>query len=395
MNTKPSIWTKSFISIACTNFFLFLTFYALLTTLPIYVTDTLGCSESEAGLIVTVFLLAAILTRPFSGKLLEIGGKRKMLFISLVLFTLCSFIYIWTDSFLLLLTLRFIHGIWFAIATTATGAIAADIIPAERRGEGLGYFAMSMNLAVVAGPFLALTLLNWLSFPILFTILALIVIGSVVFASMVQPVQEQNKTSTRKLTLEDLFEKKSIPVALTGLFIAFSYSSIISFISIYAKSIGLIETASLFFAVFAVTMLLSRPFVGKLFDARGPNVVIYPSLFLYATGLYMLSMTDSSTMLLLSAGMIGLGYGSLVPSFQTLAIQQADTHRSGHATATFFTFFDTGIASGSFILGMVVTYVGYHPLYVAMSLFVIVIMYLYYRLVSTRIKNQKSQSHSS
>ncbi|MCD5322395.1 MFS transporter [Pontibacillus sp. HN14] len=394
---KSPIWTKSFLFISLSNFFLFLTFYALLTTLPIYVTDDLNGSESQAGLIVTLFLLSAILVRPFSGKLLEDFGKKRMLLISLLLFMLTTFVYVAATSFYLLLALRFFHGIWFAIATTAAGAIAADITPDSRRGEGLGYFAMSMNLAVVAGPFLALTLLNWLSFSTLFIILGALLAGALLFTSLVSAPATEAPSSKKKLSFHDLFEVKALPIALVGSLLAFSYSSVISYISIYTKSLGLLEAASFFFAVFAIAMLVSRPFVGRLFDSRGPSIVIYPSLVLFALGLLTLSITDSSFMLLLSATFIGLGYGSLVPCFQTLAIQSADHHRSGHATATFFTLFDTGIATGSYVLGIVVSLLGYHSLYFIMGLFVFVVMYLYKVMTNKKATRLRSQStvHSS
>jgi len=148
------IWTKNFISIALTQFLVFIAFYTLLTTLPIYVINHLGGSEADGGLVVTVMLIAAIIIRPFSAKLLDIIGKKKGLVLSVTLFTMTTFFYIWIDQLIPLLVLRFIHGISFGILTTVTGAIAADVVPRSRRGAGLGYFAMAMNLALVVGPFI-------------------------------------------------------------------------------------------------------------------------------------------------------------------------------------------------------------------------------------------------
>ncbi len=76
-NQQEPIWTKSFISIAITNFFIFVVFYALLTLLPIYVLDALEGTSTQAGLVVTIFLLSAIIVRPFSGKVIENIGKKK------------------------------------------------------------------------------------------------------------------------------------------------------------------------------------------------------------------------------------------------------------------------------------------------------------------------------
>ncbi|KGX92349.1 MFS transporter [Pontibacillus halophilus JSM 076056 = DSM 19796] len=380
--SQPRIWTRDFISISLSNFFVFLVFYGLLTTLPIYVVDRLQGTESQAGLIVTIFLLAAILVRPFSGKLLEAFGKKRMLLISAIFFGLLCIPYLFVTDLSSLLVLRFIHGITFSIATTATGAIAADTIPAERRGEGLGYYAMSMNVAVVVGPSLALTIINAVGFNPLFVIfVGVLAIGFFFIATLrTEEVQLTEKPSW-KFTIDDLFEKRSIRVALIGSFVAFTYSSIISFISIYTKSLGLLQASTYFFAVFAMAMLLSRPVTGKLFDRVGPSYVMIPCLVLYSIGLLMLAQADGTTGIILAAVLIGLGYGTLVPSFQTLAVQAAPPKRSGHATATFFTFFDSGIALGSSLLGIVVSRFGYVELYMtcsALVLFIVVAFYVFF-----------------
>jgi MFS family permease len=118
-------------------------------------------------------------------------------------------------------------------------------------------------------------------------------------------------------------------------------------------------------------------FVGRLFDHKGPNVVIYPAFILFSIGFLLLSFTNSVFLLLLSGVFVGLGYGILVPSFQTLAVQSADKMRSGHATATFCTLFDSGIAIGSFILGIVVTYFSYKNLYFFNAFFILIPFILY------------------
>jgi MFS family permease len=139
--------------------------------------------------------------------------------------------------------------------------------------------------------------------------------------------------------------------------------------------------------VFAVAMLISRPFTGRLFDEMGPNVVIISAILIFAVGLFVLSITTSAWMMLLAGGLIGIGYGTLLPCFQTLAIQASPKHRSAYATATFFTLYDTGIAAGSFILGIVAVYLGYANMYMALSGFVILIVDYYKWIMKLSIGN--------
>ena len=376
-NNKP-IWTKNFISISVSNFFIFAVFYGLLTLMPIYVLDVPGGTLSQAGLVTTIFLLSVILVRPFSGIIIEKLGKKRMLVTSMLAFALSTFLYTLTEDITILLILRFIHGISFSIATTVTLSIAAVIVPPERRGAGLGYFGMSMNLAMVVGPFIALTLQPIIAYHTIFNMFGgFMAIGWICSLFVKEPVEVTPHRVKQKLTWSDLFERRALAISTVGLFVSFSYASIMSFISIYAQSLGMIETASYFFLVFAVAMLISRPFTGRLFDEMGPNVVIIPAILIFAVGLFVLSMTTSAWMLLLAGALIGIGYGTLLPCFQTLAIQTSPKHRSTYATATFFTLYDTGIAAGSFILGIVAVYLGYAHMYMALSGFVILIVVYY------------------
>src|SRR5699024_1909996 len=97
-------------------------------TLPIYVMEDLGGNDTQCGLIVTIFLISVVLIRPFTGKLLELFGKREMLYFSLGIFFVATVLYLMASSFGWLLALRFVHGIGFGIATTAPGTIVAHII---------------------------------------------------------------------------------------------------------------------------------------------------------------------------------------------------------------------------------------------------------------------------
>ena len=161
---EAKIWTGPFFLALINNFFLFIVYYALLAILPVYILGELNGTEGQAGLSLTLFMLSAIIVRPFSGKIIEIFGKRKTLLISQFFFCLSSILYIFIDSISLLLALRLFHGIWFSLVTTVLVAIVNDMIPESRKGTGLGYFAMAMNLGVVFGPFIALVASQWFSY---------------------------------------------------------------------------------------------------------------------------------------------------------------------------------------------------------------------------------------
>ena len=195
-SNKPKLWTKDFITISSANFFIFLTFYLLMVTLTVYTMDQFHTSQSLAGLASSIFVLGAVLIRPIAGKTINSVGQKKMLLISLILFLIASVLYFQVNSLPMLFVNRLIHGMAFGLASTATGSISAAIIPNERRGEGTGYFAMSMNLAMAIGPFIGLFITQHYSFDLIFVTATVFSIAALVATVFVRvPKSELNSTT--------------------------------------------------------------------------------------------------------------------------------------------------------------------------------------------------------
>ncbi|MCH7321379.1 MFS transporter [Solibacillus sp. MA9] len=385
---EQKIFTKRFISLFFTNMAVFFVFYGLVTTLPLYAMGVLGKSDDASGLLVTAFLLSAIFMRPFSGKLLDMFGKKRLLVVSIVFYLLSTVLYVFFKPYALLLALRFFQGIWFSIATTAAGSLAADIIPANRKGAGLGYFTMSTNLAVVLGPFVGLLIVQYANFDVLFIVLSVIVIIGALLAITVQTNDLPKPAHVErnfKFGFHDLFEKKALPLAALASLIAIAYASVLSFLSLYAEQQNLLAAASYFYAVFAAAMISIRPLTGKIYDTLGAKFVIIPSFVLFAIGLVILANASNTWIFLISAVFIGAGYGTLTTSFQSLCIQSTSPERTGYATATYFTLFDTGIALGSYVFGIIAVSLSYAMVYY-LSALLLVIVFVVYMLFFVRSK---------
>lgn len=389
MSPAPVLWNRSFILCLFNNLFLFIFYFAQTTILPIYILNELGGTLTQAGLAMTLFMLSSIAVRPFSGLIIEKLGRKKTLYLSESLFCLFAVAYIFADNLTALLVIRFLHGIWFSILTTVTVPIANDFIPAQRKGEGMGYFVMSVNLGIVLGPLLGLTLMQDFSYLFVTSILAGIIVLGFIFCFMIpiaqyiptpQPVQ-------RRLSLDDFMEKKALSVSVLALFISFSYASIMSYISPFADAKGLLEYAGLFFVVFAVAMMSLRPITGKIYDRKGPSYVIYPAIALFALGLALLSQIQTLTGFMLAAVCIGMGFGSVQPCLQTLAIQRAPKARIGHATSTFFTCYDIGIALGSLLLGLMIAKYSYSFAYLVCAALTVLSLIFYAVVVNSKLRS--------
>jgi MFS family permease len=355
--TVTPLWTKSFLLCLANNLFLFIFYFAQTTILPIYILKELGGSVTQAGLTLTLFMVSAILIRPFSGLIIDKLGQRRTLIISATMFCFIAFGYLFISNMTSLYILRLFHGVWFSILTTVCVPVVNQFIPDSRRGEGMGYYAMSVNLGIVLGPLIGLSLIPYLSYTMVTAVLVAMIFIGYIFCFLI-PVQEVKQPDSgaekTKLGLSDFVEKKSLTVALMVMMISFSYASIMSFIAPFASSIHLMQYAGLFFVVFAISMMSLRPITGKIYDRKGPQYVIYPAVLTFSLGLLVLSQIHTLTGFMLAAVLIGLGFGSAQPCLQTLAIQRAPKHRIGYATSTFYTCYDIGIAIGSLVVGMMI-----------------------------------------
>ena len=393
---KEALWTKGFIQIWISNFFLFLTFYFLLVSLPLYAIRDLNGKQSIAGLIVTLFVLTAIIIRPIAGNMIQKYGSKAILVTSLAIFLLASLFYPIATSVSSLLIVRAIHGIGFGMATTATGTIVADLLPQSRRGEGMGYYSMSMNLAMVIGPFLGLQAINSWGSVTLF-ILSIVFAALAIITGFILKLPKTSKevketVKTKGIQFDKLFEKTAVKISIVASLFGIVYSSILSFVSVFAEEQGLISVSGYFFVVYAIVMLMARPFAGRWFDKFGANIIIYPCIILFAVGMITLSMATSSWVFLLAAALIGLGYGTMFPCLQTIAIQKAAPQRRGLATATFLSLFDIGIGFGSYIVGIIGGAIGLSSFYLFSSFYILVVLVIYFYLHG---RSSKKTNHTN
>ena len=173
MDQEPRIpgeklWTQSFISACFSNFLLFFAFYLLLPILPLYLIEKFHTSKSFVGIILSCYTLAALMIRPFAGFILDIFKRKPIYFVAYFLFVLTFVGYPLATMVSMFLFLRIVHGFTFGMVTTAGNSLIVDIMPASRRGEGLGYFGVSNNLAMAIGPMISLFMHDLYSYDVIF-----------------------------------------------------------------------------------------------------------------------------------------------------------------------------------------------------------------------------------
>nr|WP_310239372.1 MFS transporter [Brevibacillus nitrificans] len=383
-----ALWTKEFIILAMSNFMLFVAFQMLIPTLPVFITDK-GGDQLAVGLVVSLFTVSALLVRPFTGKALDSMGRRPVLLSGLAIFLFSVFGYYWMASVALVLALRFVHGIGWGIVTTTYGTIVSDIIPAERRGEGMGYFGMFTNLAMAVGPLIGLSVSQSFGYGWLFGISGGLTGVAMILTRMVEIKAPIGMTQPSAAAGGGLFEKKALFPALLALLTGVMYGGVVSFITLFGQEVG-IENVGLYFLFNAISLMLVRPLAGKLFDKKGPFWVLMPGGVLTGIAVVVLSYSTTELGLIVAAILFGIGAGSVQPSLQAWTIQRVDPSRRGATTGTFFSAFDLGIGGGAMILGAIAKQTGFAMMY-RYSLFAM-ILYLIIYLVYVVRKSKKAST---
>jgi len=368
------LWTKSFLLLCLSNLFIFTSFYCLLPTLPLFITDVLAGDTKIVGYIFGIFALAAVLSRPLAGHLLDTLGRKAILRLSLLLLTLAMLAYNWVTSLVLLVILRGIHGIFWGFATTASGTTATDLVPAVRRGEGIGYYGLSNTIAMAAGPLLGLEILQRFGFSILF----IISFGFAAFGFLcVWGIEHQAVNISANTKSIILFEPKVFSFASIMFFVAALYSGVLSFIVLFGKEID-IENPGSYFLAFAAALFLSRPYAGKILDQQGPIKIMSIGFAALASSFLSLFFANGIVLFMMSAVLFGVGFGIIQPTALTMAINKVGALQRGVANGTIMTAFDLGVGCGAILLGMLSSSVGLSMMYLVSCFIVIIPFVIFY-----------------
>lgn len=364
---KTSLWTKDFMKISAATFLIFCGFQILMPTLPKFAAS-LGADKTLIGLINGVFTISSLTVRPYIGRECDLRGRKGIYLMGLIVFFLAVFGYIWASTLTILLLLRIIHGIGWAATTTAAGTMVADIIPPSRRGEGMGYYGMFSTLAMALAPALGLAILVKYDFSILFIISLLLTTGALLAGQAIKtPPPAITDTCREKSLRPSFFDRRALKVSVLMFFLTLTYGGIVTFLPLYAEERGILNIGP-FFTIYALSLMVTRPLAGKLYDKRGPTLIVIPGLIMVALSTSLLSQSTTFLNFLICGVLYGLGFGSLQPTFLAMAIRGIEPQRRGSVNALVFSAFDLGLGTGSLALGAVASFFSYSTMYLVSTL---------------------------
>lgn len=388
-DNAPRLWTVNFILACIANFMLGFSFYLTMPVLPFYLLEHLQIDKGTVGLIMSCYVAAALMVRPFSGFFVDRYPSKPLYLISLSVFTFLSAGYLVADSVFVFVALRLGIGLSFGIITTASNTQAIDIMPAARRGEGIGYFGLMTNLSMALGPMAGLFLFEQYSFSIMFESAIAVGLLGIIFASFIKPPVKL-RVSHLKISLDRFILTKAIPIGLNIAFFAMSYGMISSFAAMYGKEIGVVSTG-LFFTFMAAGMISSRLFAGKMIDRGQIRLITTIGLALLSAGFGLFAFANDSITYFAAASIIGIGFGIVNPSFQSMIIDVGAHNQRGTANATYFTTYDFSIGIGMIAAGKIAEMSNLSTAYGFCAIMCVLALFVFLRIMAPYYERKKHE----
>jgi MFS family permease len=354
------ILTRDFLLTCAGGLLLFASFQILLGVLPLYLKDDLGGSDSTVGLVIGVFAFAALFPRPFIGREIDRGGSKRFLLAGALIFLTASLCYLFADSIALLLGVRVIHGVGMACFHTAAFTFVAEVAPPNRRGEAMGIWGLMSTFSTAVAPYAGLVIRDGAGNSAVFLTSAALATAAIGLILLVH--ESPSETVRPDRVSGGLIEPSVFTPALLVLLFTLVFGAVQSFVLLYAEE-QRIERAGLYFSAFALAVLASRVFGGRLADRYGRWSVILPAMAVTIAAMLLLAVAGSLPLLLLVGALFGLAFGAGQPALTALAIDLVRPERRGAGMATFTSAFELGIGSGSIVMGLVATAAGYSAMF--------------------------------
>lgn len=359
------LWSISYVLVCFASFLTSFSFFLLVPTLPFYLLKVLGVGQELVGVLLSCYVVAVLCVRPFAGCVADLFPRKRVYEISYLLFAVAFIGYLgFASSVLTFVVLRVFHGFAFGALTTTANTLVIDIMPSSRRGEGLGYYGVMNNLAMAFGPMTGLFIISSGNFTLLFST-ALVTVGLGFIMAMAVKTPKKMQDGGRMgnvISLDRFFLVSGIPACVAMMLIAVPYGITTSYMAVYADEVGLTVNSGLFFTVMAFGLIVSRLYSGKMVDRGYITQTISIGMFIALFGVLGetllgsvadVSVSAANVLYFASALLMGYGYGTIFPAFNTLFVNLAPNSRRATANATYLTGWDVGIGFGMLIGGAI------------------------------------------
>jgi MFS family permease len=373
------LFTPRFFLMCGFSFTVFLAAFQLFPTAPFRIL-ALGGTETVAGLFLGLMTYASAVTAPFTGALADRVGKHRVLFACSVAAAVFSAAYAFIPSVPVLLSVVVVHGFVWSGLLTSTGAYLADIIPAHRRAEGMGYYGLSTVLAIAIAPTAGLWMyrFGWAAVCLSAGVL------NVIMAAIASRLPDTHRADSppAPFTWRGAVEWKVFFLSITLFLYAFGYGGVTSFAALYATAND-VTPRGIYFLVFAATSMCAGLLSGPIGDRVGHARLLGPALLLIATGYALLAVGGTRGWLIASAVVFGTGFRAAYQFFTAYVLHRVSAARRGAAFGGILAALDTGIGSGSIAMGWIIERYGFRQSFATAAVLALVSIPYFY--VSSRL----------
>ena len=325
-----------------------------------------GGTKSDIGILMGVMSLASVLCRPLISELIDRFGRSRCYMGGCLVMASVNFLHLFLQSpidvtFMVLMGMRLLFGIGFALAMVAALTWASDLIPATRFNEGIGLFGAVGLMGMAVGPMVAEGIIYRFGFPAMFTSAGLIFTLTLLVSRWVNDTYLLAPVPARESFFQTLGNPRLLRITLIALCFGVGFAAHGSFVAPYARSLNLF--AATYFLAYSAAAIAARLSIGRVADRIGETRLIPIALIFTGVGFTSLIWVHSPMGLCLSGLVTGTGQGVLFPSMLALAIRPFAAHNRGKANGVFTGGVDGGIFIGAVLLGYIGEHWGYCALF--------------------------------
>jgi MFS family permease len=355
------LFTPRFFIMCAYTFTVFISVFQLLPTAPYHVLD-LGGGTVAAGLFLGFLTYSSAFSAPFTGSIGDRVGQRHVLIaVSLVLAGFTAS-YAFITDYRWLLAVVIVHGIFWSGLLSASGAYMTATLPPARRAEGLGYWGLSSVLAIGIAPALGFWMYGrgWTALCVELTVLNLLM--ALIAWRLPDDDHGAHGHDPQAPVMEHpghmVIEWRVLLLSVALALISFGYGGLTSFSALFADELR-VSPRSLFLSAMAITMLGGRLLLGRSLDRIGHRKVLLRCLAAPPIGLALLAMATGPASFVLAAAVFGTGFGLMHPAFTAYMMSHVAFARRGAAFGAMLAAFDTGIGTGSSVMGWLIHHAGF------------------------------------
>ena len=362
---RPRLFSVPFVLTCLAAFTFFLSHQMALVALPLYVLER-GGGKTDAGMLTLLFTTASLVGRVPVGWAMDRWGRRPIMMAGAGVAMAGGLLYPVARTVPALFALRLFHGLAMGLFSTAAAVVVTDVVPAARRGEGMGVFGMGSNTALAMGPILSLAVVGRFSFTPLFAASAAVALAAVVLGAA---VGETGTPAPVRFSFrpETAFQRGAVFPAIIVAALMVAHGSVVTFLPLMGQ-VREIGNPGAFFTVAAVMLLAVRAKAGSLSDRWGRGPVIVPGMLLTAAAMLLTGLAHAPRTLLAAGALYGLGLGLAQPALMALAADRAGEGERGRAIATLYTGWELGIGLGAYAFGCLLTWADFTLSYWAAGL---------------------------